>query len=326
MWACGLQSTPHQPEIKGLDGFTGEIIHSSKYKRIDQVVGKRVLVVGAGNSGVDIVVDAAIAGSMAHLSVRRGYHFFPKLIFGQPILQVLSRTGTVPQAVTPLSELTEAEAMQLTLESVGDLTSFGLPKPDHEPGATHWVMNDQVLYQIAHGHLEAHQDIQAVDGKTVHFVDGTSAEVDLIILATGYRFDIPWLDPELVDWSQGAPKFHLGTLSSKVEGLYAAGAVHFPGLTYLTWDRLIQLAVWDAKRLMTGEGQEFRDEIMNYDPVLKNDNLIETHRNINQYDMGKLIDMTDELQKRYGIEMPTSADDDFYSRAPVKTLDTAAAE
>ncbi|RRQ25311.1 NAD(P)/FAD-dependent oxidoreductase [Rhodococcus sp. Eu-32] len=324
VWACGLQSSPYRPEIRGLEGFAGEVIHSSNYKRIDQVVGKRVLVIGAGNSGVDIVVDAAIAGSMAHLSVRRGYHFFPKLIFGQPILQVLSRTAKVPQAVTPLSELTDAEAMQLTLESVGDLTSFGLPKPDHEPGATHWVMNDQVLYQIAHGHLQAHQDVQSVDGKTVHFADGTSAEVDLIILATGYQFDIPWLDPKLLDWEQGAPKFHLGALSSKVEGLYAAGAVHFPGLTYLTWDRLIQVAVWDAKRLMTGEGQEFRDEIMSYDPVLKNDNLIATHRNINQYDMGKLIDMTEELQKRYGIEMPSSAADDFYNRAPVKMLDTVA--
>lgn len=210
--------------------------------------------------------------------------------------------------------------MQLALESVGDLTSFGLQKPDHEVGATHYIMNDQVLYQIAHGHLQAHQDIESISEKTVQFVDGTTAEVDLIICATGYDFDIPWLDPKLLDWDEGSPKFHLGTIASKAEGLYAAGAVHFPGLTYMTWDRLIQLAVWDAKRLMTGEGQEFRDEIMNYNPVLKNDNLIETHRNINQYDMAKLMAMTDELQSRYGIEMPASAADDFYSRSPAEKL------
>lgn len=320
VWACGLQRTPYLPAISGLENFEGEVLHSNKYKRIEQVVGKRVLVIGAGNSGVDIACDAAIAGKMAHLSVRRGYHFFPKLLFGQPIMQLLSRTGKVPQAVTPLSELTEAEAMQLALESVGDLTSFGLQKPDHEVGATHYIMNDQVLYQIAHGHLQAHQDIESISEKTVQFVDGTTAEVDLIICATGYDFDIPWLDPKLLDWDEGSPKFHLGTIASKAEGLYAAGAVHFPGLTYMTWDRLIQLAVWDAKRLMTGEGQEFRDEIMNYNPVLKNDNLIETHRNINQYDMAKLMAMTDELQSRYGIEMPASAADDFYSRSPAEKL------
>ena len=314
VWACGLQRTPYLPEIKGLDDFEGEVIHSSKYKSIEQVVGKRVLVVGAGNSGVDIVVDAAVAGKMAHLSVRRGYHFFPKMVFGQPIMQVLARTGKVPQAVTPLSDLTEAEAMQLALESVGDLTAFGLEKPDHEVGATHFIMNDQVMYQIAHGHLEAHRDIESMSGKTVTFVDGTSVEVDLIVLATGYVFDIPWLDPELLEWEGDSPVFHLGTISSKVEGLYAAGAVHFPGLTYLTWDRMIQLAVWDARRLMTGEGQEFRDEIMAWHPVLRNDNLIKTHRNLNQYDMAKLWAMSDELQERYGIEVPASAADDFYSR------------
>lgn len=325
VWACGLQRTPYLPEINGLENFTGDVIHSYKYKRIEQVVGKRVLVIGAGNSGVDIACDAAIAGEMAHLSVRRGYHFFPKLLFGQPILQVLSRSGKVPDAVTPLSKLSEAEAMQLALQSVGDLTSYGLQKPDHEVGATHYIMNDQVLYQIAHGHMQAHQDIDSISEKTVRFVDGTSAEVDLIICATGYVFDIPWLDPELLDWDEDSPKFHLGTIAGKVEGLYAAGAVHFPGLTYLTWDRLIQLAVWDAKRLMTGAGQEFRDEIMNYDPPLKNDNLLETHRNINQHDMAKLIAMTDELQARYGIEMPASSSDDFYSRPPAKQIVAAAA-
>lgn len=320
VWACGLQRTPYQPEINGLDDFEGEVIHSNKYKHIEQVLDKRVLVIGAGNSGVDIACDAAHAGKSAHLSVRRGYHFFPKLVFGQPILQVLSRTGKVPQAVTPLSDLTDAEAMQLALESVGDLTAFGLQKPDHEVGATHFVMNDQVLYQIAHGHLQAHQDVKSASGKTVHFVDGTSAEIDLIITATGYVFDIPWLDPELLEWEEDSPTFHLGTIASKVEGLYAAGAVHFPGLTYLTWDRLIQLAVWDARRLMTGEGQEFRDEIMNYKPELKNDNLIKTHRNLNQYDMAKLMAMTEELQTRYGIEVPASPSDDFYSRPPARKV------
>ena len=323
VWACGLQRTPYMPVINGLENFQGEVYHSSKYKHIEQIVGKRVLVIGAGNSGVDIVCDAAVAGKMAHLSMRRGYHFFPKLVFGQPILQVLSRTGKVPQAVTPLSELTDAEAMQLALESVGDLTDFGLQKPDHEVGATHFIMNDQVIYQIAHGHLQPHQDVRSISGKTVQFVDGTFAEVDVIICATGYIFDIPWIDPELLDWRQDSPEFHLGAIARKVEGLYAAGAVHFPGITYLTWDRLIQLAAWDAKRLMTGEGQEFREEIMNYNPVLRNDNLLKTHRNLNQHDMGKLIEMTEELQTRYGIEMPTSPEDDFYSRPAAKNASTA---
>lgn len=62
---------------------------------------------------------------------------------------------------------------------------------------------------------------------------------------------------------------------------------------------------------------------MDYDPVLKNDNLVKTHRNINQYDMAKLMAMTEELQSRYGIEMPASAADDFYNRTPAETLRTA---
>jgi cation diffusion facilitator CzcD-associated flavoprotein CzcO len=317
IWACGLQRTPYLPEISGLEDFEGEVYHSRDYKSVSQIVGKRVLVIGAGNSGVDIACDAAVAGEAAHLSMRRGYWFFPKIAYGQPILQILNRTARVPKGVTPLEEMTPAEAMQFALDGVGDLADFGLQRPDHEVGSTHYIMNDQVVYQIAHGHLEPHQDVKSVSGKTVEFVDGTSAEVDVIICATGFVFDIPWLDPELIDWNQDTPEFHLGTMSSKVEGLYAAGAVHFPGLTYFTWDRMIQIAVWDAKRLLTGEGQEFIDEVMNYKPVLKNDNLLETHRNLNQYDMEKLMAMTEEMQNRFGIEMPASPDDDFYSRPSV---------
>jgi cation diffusion facilitator CzcD-associated flavoprotein CzcO len=72
------------PSLPGADTFTGEVIHSNGYRKGAQLSGKRVLVIGAGNSGVDIACDAARFADHAAISVRRGYYLVPKHIFGMP--------------------------------------------------------------------------------------------------------------------------------------------------------------------------------------------------------------------------------------------------
>ncbi len=90
--ATGLAWHPRMPDYPGK--FTGEMIHSSKYKSLDLFKGKRVLVIGAGNSGTDIAADAARVADKAFLSMRRAYHFIPKHIFGMPA-DVFAVTGSM---------------------------------------------------------------------------------------------------------------------------------------------------------------------------------------------------------------------------------------
>lgn len=182
--ACpGFQRTPKIPNYPG--PFSGEARHSQTYKRSDEFRGKRVLVVGAGNSAVDIAVDAAVVADRAVISTRRGYWFFPKLIGGVPLDHFAFNTVSSQQRLADFLNL-----------HVGDVATIGFGEPDHLPLAHHPILNDQVLHHLAHGDLIARPEIARFDGSTVHFVDGGTEEVDLIIWGTGYKDKVPFVADE----------------------------------------------------------------------------------------------------------------------------------
>ena len=85
------------PSYPGLEDFKGELRHTVEYRSPSSLAGKRVLIVGAGNSGVDIACDAARSAKSAVISLRRGYHFVPKHMFGVPTDVFLSGQVTLPQ-------------------------------------------------------------------------------------------------------------------------------------------------------------------------------------------------------------------------------------
>ena len=182
--ACpGFQRVPHVPTYPGR--FGGEARHSQTYKSAEEFRGKRVMVVGAGNSAVDIAVDAAVAADRAVISTRRAYWFFPKLI------------GGVPLDCFAINSVSSQERLRRFLEiHVGDVGRVGFGTPDHPPLAHHPILNDQVLHHLSHGDLVARGEIERFDGTTVRFADGTSEEVDLIIWATGYLDRVPFVDAE----------------------------------------------------------------------------------------------------------------------------------
>jgi Flavin-binding monooxygenase-like len=177
--ATGQQSRPKPPEIPGT--FEGESFHSSAYHSARQLDGKRVLVVGGGNSACDIAVDAGNAGSKAFLSLRRGYWFIPKHVFGVPADVFGSRGPQLPAWIEqPLLE-------RLLKLLVGDLTRLGLPAPDHRLFETHPVLNSQVLLSLSHGDVLVKPDVKEFRGRRAVFADGSEEELDVVIFATGYR-------------------------------------------------------------------------------------------------------------------------------------------
>ena len=186
---CVATGTTWQPRVPQVPGhFTGEAYHSFYYRSPKEFEGKRVLIVGGGNSGADIACDAARSASAAFISLRRGYYFIPKFIFGQPT-DVFAHTG--PQLPRWLEERVFGFLMNRIL--VGNLTRYGLQKPDHPILRSHPILNTQILHHLGHGDIQARRDIKSLDGRTVHFVDGKSEEIDLIIWATGYDKRFPFL-------------------------------------------------------------------------------------------------------------------------------------
>ena len=227
----GAQWHPHEPVLPG--AFAGEIRHAVTYRSASELQGKRVLIVGAGNSGVDIACDAARNAASAAISMRRGYWFIPKHLLGRPV-DVIAATGPA------LPARLEAKVFGWLLRVLeGDLRAAGLPKPDHGLLESHPIVNSLVLHHLRHGDLTAKPDIVSTEGSTVHFTDGTSADYDLILLATGYEQRIPFA-PGLFGESYH-PDLYLSAFSRSHPGLYAVGFVETNSGAYQLFDHQAQL-------------------------------------------------------------------------------------
>src|SRR5207237_1131836 len=146
--ANGVTWHPNQPQYPGLERFTGEARHSVTYRSSQEFSGKRVLIVGAGNSGADIACDAARSASKTFLSMRRGYRVVPKTIFGVP-----TDLFDYEQILPPKGVVVPDNPTALIDALVGDLTRFGLPKPDHDVLASHPIVNTQIIHYFAHGKI-----------------------------------------------------------------------------------------------------------------------------------------------------------------------------
>lgn len=199
--------------------FQGTLIHSRDYKTPDLLRGKRVLVVGAGNSGCDIAVEAAQHAASTHLSMRRGYHFLPKFLHGRPIDlcgENMHRWGWPMWLQRLASELMVGIA-------IGRPQRYGLPAPDHRLFEAHPIVNSQLLYFVGHGRIAVKPDIERFDGELVRFVDGSALPFDVVILAIGYRVSFPFLDRSLVLDDAGRPRLYLNAFHPEHDHFFVAG-------------------------------------------------------------------------------------------------------
>lgn len=231
--ANGTTWWPSRPKLMG--EFSGEVIHSSEYNSTDRFTGRRVLVVGAGNSGIDIACDAAQVADAAWISMRRGYHFIPKHMFGIPV-DVLAATRPRP----PMSVAQWITSALIRLQ-IGRQERYGLPKPDHKPFESHPIVNDQILHHLSHGDIGVKPDVQRLDGEEVVFTDGSRESIDLIVLATGFRFTIPYLDSGLFDWKGGRPQLFMHLFSPHRNDLYGIGFADTDGGFYSLFDEMADL-------------------------------------------------------------------------------------
>lgn len=240
--ANGTQWHPNVPEIPGT--FTGELLHSSAYRSASLFEGKRVLVVGAGNSGVDIACDAAQRADHAAISVRRGYHLVPKHVFGMPA-DVFAHTG--PELPMWLVQRIFPPLLRML---TGNPAKVGWPKPDHKLFETHPILNDQILHHLRHGDLVVRLDVARFDGDVVEFVDGTREQFDVVLLATGYRTEVPYLERSYFRWKGNRPSLHLRLWSQDHDGLAAIGFTEGDGGAYGLFDEMADAIARSAKLLV----------------------------------------------------------------------------
>ncbi|MDG4810055.1 NAD(P)-binding domain-containing protein [Micromonospora sp. WMMD1120] len=191
--ANGHNRVPRLPEPPPPGTRTAAQMHSHDYRGPEQLAGKRVLVVGGGNSAMDIAVDASYAAARTLLSLRRGVWVVPKYLLGRP-----SDTLNGALARRLPWRLRQRVSQTMLRATVGNPARYGLPAPTHGFLQDHPTLSDGLLSRLTHGDVEARPGIAALDGDRVEFTDGRSDTVDLVIWCTGYRVDVPFLDPELL--------------------------------------------------------------------------------------------------------------------------------
>src|SRR5262245_24625278 len=185
--ANGHHWDPRWPEPPFPGSFDGEVLHSHYYIDSNGWTGKRILVLGMGNSAMDIAVEASYVADTVFLAARRGAHVIPKYIFGIPLDQLPTGVGL------PFS-IRQRMFEGLLKVAVGDMTRYGLPKPDHRLGEAHPTISGRILDRLAHGAITAKPNIERLEGRKVRFTDGSVEEVDVIVYCTGYKVTFPFFD------------------------------------------------------------------------------------------------------------------------------------
>jgi len=220
--ANGLLRKPIYPHYASQ--YAGESLHSAQYRSAEIFKDKRVLVVGAGNSGCDIAVDAAHVAAEVFHSTRRGYHYMPKFINGMPTQEWLM--AQAPHFADPDAYW---EHVQSTFKMAGfDGVDYGLPIPDHKISECHPIMNSQILYHIGHGDITPKPDIERCEGRTVYFKDGTQEEIDLVVWASGFSVDMPFLPAEVYDWRTKLSSLFLRMVPAEHDDLLFVGYLNTP--------------------------------------------------------------------------------------------------
>ena len=241
------------PDIPG--DFNGKILHSHDYRTPDAFRDQRVLVMGMGNSGCDIACETSRVSQRTVLSTRSGANVIPKYIFGKPLDRVAPgwMWRWLPR---PLFQRMFALAIRIAR---GRLTRYGLPDPGRSVLAQHPTISSDLLNLIGHGKIHVRGDIEALNGDTVSFVDGSSEEFDMIVYATGYHIRLPFLDAKVVDTTDNRVSLYKHVVHPKHENLFFVGLVQ-------PWGSIMPLAeqqaLWICDLLNERSGLPTRQEMI----------------------------------------------------------------
>ena len=248
--ATGMYGKPVVPSLPGLPQFPGSAVHSSAYSNGDAYRGKRVLVVGIGNTGAEIAADLVECGARSvTVSVRTSPAIVPRDFLGTPV----QLFGILLSRVPPkLADMLGSAIARLAL---GDLSRYGMRSPQWLPFSARRipVIDVGFVRQLKAGRIAVRPDVRRFRAEGAEFIDGSADEFDAVIFATGYSSGLgSLLDVPGVVNARGLPDTPCGTRTA-CEGLYFMGYFEsHRGVLYetaLASKRLVPLIANDLSRL-----------------------------------------------------------------------------
>jgi len=215
--ATGIVANPKTPHFPGQDRFAGRIAHSVAYRRPDGYAGRRVLVVGVGNSGAEIASEIARAGGKVTIAVRSGANVVPLTFAGLPIQYVAFGVRKLPRRV---QEGAVALVQLLTQLRRGKPV---LPRPAHSPLDEIPVIGFHLVDAIAEGLIDARVGVAGLTSEGARFTDGTTGQFDEIVLATGFGAALGPLGGLVQVDAKGFARRRDRVVSVDQPGLYVVG-------------------------------------------------------------------------------------------------------
>jgi cation diffusion facilitator CzcD-associated flavoprotein CzcO len=187
-----------EPAFEGADTFEGEQLHAHAYVDNSIFEGRNAVILGMGNSAMDIAVESSYVARNTYLAARRGAWIVPKYVFGRPTDQ-LKNDPRIP------FKIRQWFMHKVVASHTGDLTRYGLPQPDHKFGQAHPTVSGRILDRIQHGRVTPKPNIRRLDGRFVEFEDGSRVEADVVVYCTGYKITFPFFDEGFIS----APDNHI---------------------------------------------------------------------------------------------------------------------
>jgi dimethylaniline monooxygenase (N-oxide forming) len=187
-----------EPAFPGAEEFSGVQMHAHSYLENSALAGKRVVVLGMGNSAMDIAVESSYVAERTYLAARQGVWIVPKYMFGKPVDQIRN-DPRVP------FKIRQRMVQGLIRSYAGPPERYGLPKPNHRFGEAHPTISGRILDRIQHGTVEPKPNIAALEGSQVRFVDGSVVDADVVVYCTGYKIVFPFFDEDFIS----APDNHI---------------------------------------------------------------------------------------------------------------------
>jgi len=210
-----------EPAFPGAGTFAGEQIHSHQYRAPEPFAGKRVLVLGIGNSACDAAADCSRFAARTLIAMRAGAHLIPRYLAGRPAdYLTLMRPGTM----MPLWLRRFVVALLVRIAQ-GSATKYGLPKPGHRLLCGPLAISDSLPSGLRRGEIVIKPAVDRFERDRVYFRDGSSEQVDVVIYCTGYKISFPFLRESLIGARGGEIPLYHRVVPPALPGLYFIGLV-----------------------------------------------------------------------------------------------------
>ena len=209
---------PKYPSFEG--SFGGKILHAHYYKTPNAFEQKKILIVGIGNSAVDIASELSMVAEKVVVSTRSSAYIIPKYLFGIPTDHI----SKPPLAFLPL-EIQRLSLKTALFLNIGNQEKYGVPLPKRPLLTEHPTISQDFLSKVGHGKIKIKGNIKRLHEKEILFEDGTSEEFDTLIYATGYQIVFPFFDKNFISIEDNQVNFYHKVVPTEHENLYFIGLI-----------------------------------------------------------------------------------------------------